>query len=334
MSNKVVDYRDLMFPVRTVGVFAELCEGVEQSRRRIPGKKAIVDCTNDRVISVVSDNYQVVTNREAVDYAFQCCEAAFPEVPLESWEVNSADAPLTRGHCHIDLTHNSAKLQFDLVIASRIPDTYGPFVRVTNSYNRTRALGFEIGFMRKVCRNGMILPQSNVRFTLNHNTRRIAERIRFRTSLRDFQELRGKFLDLLIPLRDCRMPVDLFRPIALLALRVRPPENPSKRMEKAWAEVNVRLESLSQMYAREVGENAYALLNVISDIASRPTEAGVHRRTRHRLQQLAGAWLVEFSSQCRRPTFHPPRYLRELERHPNGSRRDPYAGRPAWQRAA
>lgn len=334
MTRRVTDHRDLMFPVRTVGVYAELCEGVEASRRRIPGKKAIVDCTNDRVISIVSDDYQVVTNREAVDFAFQCCEAAFPEVPRESWEVNSADAPLTRGHCHIDLTHNSAKLQFDLVTASQRPDTYGPFVRVTNSYNRTRALGFEIGFMRKVCRNGMILPRSSVRFTYDHNTRRIAERIRFRTAQRDFRELRGKFLEFLAPMRECRMPMDFFRPIALLALRIRLPENPSKRMEKEWAEVNTRLESLSQMYVREVGENAYALLNVISDIASRPIEAGIQRRARYKLQRLAGAWLVEFSSQCKKPAFQLPRYLGELERASIRSWYDLNAIRPAWQRAA
>ena len=118
---RVTDYHDLMFPVRTVRVFAELCEGVESSRRRIPGKKAIVDCTSDRVISVVNDEYQIVTNRQALEYAHQCCAAAFPDLPSESWIVGAADGPLTGGHCRIDLTHTTAQIRFDRVAPGSRP---------------------------------------------------------------------------------------------------------------------------------------------------------------------------------------------------------------------
>ena len=96
MTNRITDHRDLMFPVRTVGVFAELRDGVEASLERIPGKKAIVNCTNDSVISVVSNDYQVVTNRDALDYGFRCCKAAFPDVPQTAWGVTAADAPANR----------------------------------------------------------------------------------------------------------------------------------------------------------------------------------------------------------------------------------------------
>ena len=53
MSRRVTDYQELMFPVRTVGVFAEMREGDAKSRVRIPGKRAIVDSDSGRVISVV-----------------------------------------------------------------------------------------------------------------------------------------------------------------------------------------------------------------------------------------------------------------------------------------
>lgn len=331
MTNRITNHRDLLFPVRTVGVFAELCEGVEASRQRIPGKKAIVNCTNGRVISVVSDKYQVVTNRDAVDYAFRCCKAAFPEVPEDSWDINGTDAPLTGGHCHFDLTHSSAKLQFDWVSASQRPDAYGPFIRVTNSYNRKRALGFNIGFMRKVCSNGMILPQSSISFSLNHNTKKIPERIEFETSKSRFQNMKASFLDFLDPLQKCPIPSEFIPRISLLALRVQAPENPSKRAEAAWTDFNKHVESLSEKYACEIGENAYALLNVVSDLASRPAEAGLQRRERHSLQRLAGAWLARFSSECKKATFHPPRYVEQLKRTVAGSGYATNGGSPSRQ---
>ena len=318
MTNRITDYRKLMFPVRTVGVFAELCEGVQASRRRIPGKKAIVNCTNDQVISVVGDDYQVVTNRDALDHGFRCCEAAFPDIPRSAWDVTSADAPLSGGHCHLDLTHNSARLRFDSVSPGQRPDTYGPFVRVANSYNRKRALGFAIGFMRRVCSNGMILPHSSISFSLNHNTRRIRERIEFETSRTRFQSLKTQFLAFLDPLQKCAIPAEFFRPISLLALRVPAPKNPSKRGQEAWDDFNMYIQSLSEEYIHEVGENAYALLNVVSDLASRPSEAGLRRRERHSLQRLAGAWLATFSSECKSASFDPARYLERLRRTDTG----------------
>ena len=47
--------------------------------------------------------------------------------------------------------------RFSLVSPQGRPDVFGPFIRVTNSYNALRALVFDIGFFRKVCTNGLIL---------------------------------------------------------------------------------------------------------------------------------------------------------------------------------
>ena len=105
----------------------------------------------------------------------------------------------------------------------------------------------------------------------------------------------------------------------LLALRVPPPKPPSKRRKEAWDRFNEHVESLSEEYISEIGDNAYALLNVISDLASRPLEAGLHRRERHSLQRLAGTWLAEFSSECKKASFYPPRYVQQLQQAATGS---------------
>lgn len=76
----------------------------------------------------------------------------------------------------------------------------------------------------------------------------------------------------------------------------------------------MHIQSLSEEYIREVGENAYALLNVVSDLASRPSGADLRQRERHSLQQLAGASLAELSSECKRASFDPARCLGKLQR--------------------
>ncbi|MDE0628815.1 MAG: DUF932 domain-containing protein [Bryobacterales bacterium] len=320
MSSRITDYRDLMFPVRTVGVFAEMCEGDEASRVRIPGKKAIVHSNTGRVISVVGRGYQLVTNEQALEYGFQCCEVAFPDLPRDSWVVSAADAPSSGGHCHIDLTHSSAAIQFDWVAPGKRPDTYGPFVRLTNSYNRMRALRFDIGFMRKVCKNGMILPMSSIRFSFNHNVRNVADRLGFECLDGRFQRLKKDFLDLLQPLRKCDVPEKYFLPITFLALKVRKPENPSPRQQKARTALEKRVDRLSSKYRDAIGSNGYALMNVVSDLATRPEANALNRRERHNLQRLAGVWLADFSAKCQEHAFDLPSYTEHLEAQVDAAR--------------
>ena len=64
--------------------------------------------------------------------------------------------------------------------------------------------------------------------------------------------------------------------------------------------------------ARELGENAYAVLNVITEFASSPPSNRFVQRERHSLQRLAGSWLSAFAQRCRQPAFDLAAYLAEL----------------------
>src|SRR5512139_3316465 len=141
---------EVLFPVEEHPVFASVKTESGERRLAIPDKRAIVNRNSGRVLGVVGRGYRLVSNREALDMAYQCCRAAFPETEPAEWQVEATDAPMTGGHCCIDLQHNSAKLDFSFVPAAERPDVFGPFVRVTNSYNGLRALAFDIGFLRKV----------------------------------------------------------------------------------------------------------------------------------------------------------------------------------------
>jgi hypothetical protein len=79
--------------------------------------------------------------------------------------------------------------------------------------------------------------------------------------------------------------------------------------------VSVHITKLSNRYASELGENAYAVFNAVTEFASNPPANGCVHRERHSLQKLAGAWLSQFSRQCREPGFDLMKYLAGM---PNG----------------
>ena len=322
---QIMDHPDhLLFPVRSVPVYAGIRRGSDYGMQRIPGQRAIVNCATDQVISVVSENYQVVTNREALHYAQLCCQAAFPESGGREWRVLQAHAPKTMGNCRIDLVHPASAVNFEVPGVHDEPEEYGPFVRVTNSYNRSRALRFEIGFIRWICSNGLIVPDSSIRFGFDHNTRKISERVRFEVKKDSFKQLRQRFRSFLAPLRECKIPLELFVPATLAVLCINKPEPLAKRQKEPWERLANSLKSISEQYSSNLGENGYALLNVITDVASRPPNSPFIRRERHGLQRSAGSWLAAFGAECRNPGFEVEGYvqgLREERRSPSGVRR-------------
>lgn len=308
-----LNYADeLLFPVRRVPVYADLRGGSREGLERIPGQRAIVNCATDQVISVVSENYQVVTNREALHYAQLCCQAAFPESGGREWRILQAHAPKTMGNCRIDLVHPASAVNFEVPGVHDEPEKYGPFVRVTNSYNRSRALRFEIGFIRWICENGLIVPDSSIRFGFDHNTRKISERVRFEVKKDSFKQLRQRFQSFLAPLRECKVPLELFVPATLAVLCINKPEPLAKRQQEPWERLAGSLKSISEQYSSNLGENGYALLNVITDVASRPPKSPFIRRERHGLQRSAGNWLAAFGAECREPGFAVEDYLQGL----------------------
>ncbi len=71
--------KDVLFPVEEHPVFVMVQD--ESGERRITArdKKAIVHIASQRVLGIVSRDYQLVTNQQALEWAYECCRNAFPE---------------------------------------------------------------------------------------------------------------------------------------------------------------------------------------------------------------------------------------------------------------
>jgi len=305
------DLDDVMFDVETRPLFA--WDG--DRRMPVPQSEAIVALPSGRVVSVVGRGYRLVSHAEALELARRCARAAFPETNPGEWQVARVDAPSTGGTCFIDLAHNSAALDFSGVAAKDKPDVYGPFVRVTNSYNRTRALNFDIGYCRKVCQNGLILRSTLITFKLNHRRSEIRDALRFDISPDRLARQRQDFQAFLRRLQACAVPPSAMAGLACAVLGLRAPEgvDTTEARLNAWESLSALIASASGRYEQELGANAYAVLNTVTEFASRPPVNLLVRRDRHSLQRRAGEWAADFASTCADGQFDLGRYLETLE---------------------
>ena len=310
---------DVLFPVEEHPVFAIAQTKAGEIRIPVPNKKAIVNGTSGQVLGVVSRGYRLVSNREALDMARDCCRAVFPETEPGEWDVRATDAPASGGHCFIDLVHNSTALDFTFVPAKDRPDAFGPFIRVTNSYNGLRALGFDIGFYRKVCKNGLILPESVIRFKFTHMQRDIGETILFKIAHEKLTTMKtsiGKSFNLL---KGYDVRRNQFEPLMRAVLLVRKPKNatPETHVAADWDKLEIHIKGMCDRYAQELGETAYAVFNAITEFASHPPENRCIYRERHSFQRRAGFWLTDFSRECIQPGFDLQKHIEKSAK--NGS---------------
>jgi hypothetical protein len=302
----------VLFPVEEHPILVKVPSSAGERLLAVPDKKAIVNMATHDVVGVVSRGYRLVSNREALKWGYECCRAAFPETQSSEWQVGVTDAPRTGGNCFIDLTHNSATLDFNVVSPQERPDIYGPFVRVTNSYNGLRALSFNIGFFRKICTNGLIARDAIIRFKFTHSRQDIGATIVFEVAHERLKKLKSSYKEYFDILRACVVREDESFPLVIGAFSFRAPEpDISTRESKHWADLTAYIAALCSRYSQDLGENAYSAFNAITDFASH--SPSYVRRDRNSLQQLAGQWLIDFSQKCRQPNFKVSDYLASLK---------------------
>ena len=315
------------FPVKEHPVFVITGNGESEKRLFVRDKKALVNYSNQSVLGIVSQSYRLVSNAEAIDMAYQCCKTVFPETSEIEWSINHVDAPSTAGYCHIDLVHRTSALEFQDVSPDKKPDIFGPFIRVTNSFNGLRALGFDIGFYRKVCKNGLILPESVIRFKFSHSRQEIGKTLQFHVERSRLDQLKKSFTESVTQLRNCPVERSEFEPLVCAVLQLRPPKQDesaslfgaddessenSDNSHPAWRALQEHLGDLNTRYADELGNNAYAAFNAVTEFASRPLINRCVRRDRHGMQRLAGAWLAGFNVACKQPGFSIGNHLQQL----------------------
>ena len=304
----------IMFPVKEMKVFADTGPGC---LARAPAYKAIVNADSGDVVSIVGSRYQVLRNRQALDLARIACVSAFPNTQPEEWKPKGIEAARNGGSCAVDLDHE--RLRYDWNLAPGITDVFRPFIRFRNGYNGRTPFSVFFGFERLACTNGMIYEEKIAGIKVSHDTQDIAREIERKIQKANFRRVPETFRRRLTVLCGVPVPRDLFTPVIHRVLGILPlKEGSNERCRRAWADLLATVENVSGRYVKEFDATAYALMNALSDLATRlpshdpSAQGGFVRRGRHSLQILVARWLRHFSIRAGGHSFDAGEYLRAL----------------------
>jgi hypothetical protein len=252
--------------------------------------RAVINAKTGQHLGVVGSGYRLVTNGEALKFAHQCASELFGAAH-RNLEVFNVHTPPRPNFCRIDLIHKGYEVN---VFQEEV---YLPFLRLTNSYNASRALRFDIGYCRKLCLNGVIFESEVIEFRFPHSRVRIPDTLDFKLGKERMETIRQQFGARAVRLLSHELDASAAVPLFFKALELPLPQSPddlSARGQELFGPLKLDAESRVQKNAQELGTNAYALFNAVTDFASRPAVLRDFRRSQHSMQTQAGRWLREF----------------------------------------
>lgn len=284
--------------LREAAFFGTMTEEVRRPNgQTVPGRKLIVDSETDTVLADVSSGYRMVRNEEACDLGKRIFGLVFGGDAARELRPFNLTMPKTRSFMHADFTAES--LRFALGDG----DGWLPFLRVTNSYNRTHQVGFRIGVCRWICMNGLIFEEKSVVVKDKHSgaLERWYERAR-----RDPEKIGLERFDLeahrlrLERLAEVAVPEAEFLAGLADGLGMTPAENldalrspngrqrPSPHTVARWSAIGRQLRELERRYRDSHGSTAFALVNAASEYASRTGTPGMDASRLNALQRRCG----------------------------------------------
>ncbi len=192
-------------------------------------------------------------------------------------------------------------------------ERYEPFFQMVNGYNGRTAFSLRFGVYRLVCRNGLIV-QDSIRLTsVAHDHRAMVASIETAMKAADFRRQADRLKAEFGRLWRVLVPREQFGPVIHAVLGIRGPVRMDERAHRAWGKLQRVVNENSDHYVAELGSTAYALMAVLTDLATRPPgERPFLFRQRHSLQRLAGLWAGDFVRKADEPGFDLAEYIRDL----------------------
>jgi hypothetical protein len=266
--------------------------------------RAVVDLSRREILATVSANYELITNAEAIELGREAFDTLFGRGRGAMMKPFNLRLSSRRTICEMDFVHEDGGFE-------GLPnDAWVPFMRITNSYNRTRRLGFDIGFCRLVCSNGLILGRHSVSFDVVHSGG-AREAARFRGGRLRTSELIEEFRNHLRRLREIPLDSRYTLPLALKAFNLVPNrESRDEPYHRRLILLRSEIDNLTQRYVDELGQNAYTVLNVLTDFAA--SGIGVMYVSSTLVdgyQRAASRWADDFLDALRQSDFQVEAYL-------------------------
>lgn len=254
----------LLFNVKQAPVFAqpEFKYGVA---RTIPvnGKKALINSKTDKVMSIVSDRYKVVTNHEIFDSFCKSIETS--GVDAEGARVNVRQTE-TGGRAMVDFVFPSHQLQ----VAGDDSSTALQMCAL-NSFDGSHRYTVKAGGLRMKCLNGQILGDIVGSYSSTHtaslDVQASADYIV--QMITDFNTAGEYWFRMMKTSVTWEVVDDVIRMFLDLPEDFHPAEKGNARYDYC--------EALVGRYFKEMGPNLYALYNALTDYVSHPIRQSQNR---------------------------------------------------------
>ena len=268
------DLQKVLFPVELHPIgYSDSESQPEQGDTVKPIKryKAVVRTDNGEVFSVVSERYELLHNKRALEHGRKAFKLLFPETEPEEFIVFDIKQTKTGSACHIDLIHPS----YNVNVWEQ--ETWLPFLRVSNSYNRSRALTFDFGFVRKLCSNGLIFQKQSIKAKFYHTKGELSIDFSTDERFKTLKVLEEEFASHMEKLRAAELEEELLAALSLHFLGLKFNLNQKNQKQRGREEerkdlVIVAIRKLINKYKPELGVNAYTALNVATDLATHSEE--------------------------------------------------------------
>ncbi len=250
--------KKLLFRVDLKNVYYEDLNSVNNVKF-IPNYKALVNLENNELLSVVTNNYHLISNEQALNMGKEAVKKLFGESDFSSedlvifsiWHNKKLTA------CSIDLIYKTVDFK-DFKQA-----TWLPFVRIVNSYNKQYKLQYVIGFVRSICTNKVIFEGKTITLSYAHSKGFVPNDIL--VSQVEFVKQKSEFLVYLENFNKYNVKSEFVIRHVYKALGFKSSDIRDINLKNSFED---KIEGMWDYYSKDDNNTAYALFNVVTDMVS------------------------------------------------------------------
>lgn len=254
----------------------------------VSGFVAVVDSERNHVFATVGSRSKIISNEDAYHAAEPIVREVFG-AELSDLACVGVNMPTSRSSCQIDLV-----LRSDMESQAE----WIPFLRISNSYIRSKYLRFEMGFVGSAAQSSVV--------TSGRVHRDEAARV-----FGGAAALRNKFASRMQVLRSCALTPNEAATIFCNTFNIKVSTDKLARYQEArFAKQRAALQLVAQQMTssilqrfKEFGANAYALFNVMADFATHPVGCISGESMLPVYQRRVGAWVESFARATSSPDF-------------------------------
>lgn len=268
--------------------------------------KAIVNSSTGKLLSIVSKNYRITTNREALEMGKEVFVQLFPGYSKDKLTLFKVIAPKSLTSVNFDITHPEVFLNI------REQENWLPFLRITNSFNRRQALVLEIGFVHKLWANSVLFDPKNIdlQFSCISN-----KPIRLTDKTDEIYAFSEKFRDWCDLLKSYPLSMESFFPLLCMILCINleaPAPKQFRHKKETLNKIHTWVKHQIRNYQEILGMNAYTAFILSTDLVSHNSQynvlPGYYVNIRSYFTRPT-TWMVKFTRNIRQNDFSLEEYL-------------------------